>query len=763
MVLRALLCGSALRQAGAVCDPAGASLPDVSFLQTTMHLSPHDRSAADVMALLSAHHELHSANETKSAAAVSGVELNGAGDLDTYLTGLMTDAAMIVACVIAFLVFRSRYPLLFYYGSISGRIPDTPKEDYTSWISAALVKKLPGHALYCGLDHAMLLEFTSMSMRLLVLIGTPMVLVMCPLNFFFGDGDAEKAGDNLSRIAIGNVKNNHPWLYYVYSFITLLVVWAVRTETFRSMKEFCKARANWLKQLQNPHANTVMVEGIPEEQQQDAKVKAYFDRMFGEGSVAECNVAKTIPDLETAFAELQAAQAALDMASQQWENDGKQADKRPKVKPSVMASEEDAIDYWTKLIEDKKAEVLSCREKYEKEASESVGGVNGHSAFVTFKDRRDARVAVQMKMSADTTTWQVSLPPPPADIIWSDLKVNVELRGIRRLLGYGLVFGLYVAFTPFCLFVTNLATAIDLGPFQSLWSAYAPTLGLMIFLAFAPTVLINIFSMLFNFKSEVWNQRELQNWYFWFLVFFVIMVTVVGQDFVHFVSDVAKEPMSFPLLLADKMPSSTHYYLNFLGLQWVSHAMNLTRYIQVSKFVAFTKVWNDEDARALSEPEDQDYYGMGSRSARFTTNLLIAIIFGTISPLMNLMAFINFWICRVVYGYLIVYAEGRKQDSGGHFFVNQLNHVFIGLIFYALLMTGMMLRRAPTYAPAAGTILALLWAMQSHHVLRNSFEWETLPWEEIAEGEDGKERSPEHSGHRYIQPELVADFPGKPS
>eukprot|EP00439_Symbiodinium_sp_Y106_P004297 s724_g1.t1 len=121
-------------------------------------------------------------------------------------------------------------------------------------------------------------------------------------------------GDNLSRIAMGNVKNNHPWLYYVYSLITLLVVWAVRTETFRSMKEFCKARANWLKQLQNPQANTVMVEGIPEEQQQDAKVKAYFDRMFGEGSVAECNVAKTIPDLETAFAELQAAKAALDMA-----------------------------------------------------------------------------------------------------------------------------------------------------------------------------------------------------------------------------------------------------------------------------------------------------------------------------------------------------------------------------------------------------------------------------------------------------------------
>ena len=29
-----------------------------------------------------------------------------------------------------------------------------------------------------------------------------------------------------------------------------------------------------------------------------------------------------------------------------------------------------------------------------------------------------------------------------------------------------------------------------------------------------------------------------------------------------------------------RMPSSTHYYLNFLVLQWVTHAMNLTRYVQ---------------------------------------------------------------------------------------------------------------------------------------------------------------------------------------
>ncbi|CAK9093642.1 Hypothetical protein (Fragment) [Durusdinium trenchii] len=144
--------------------------------------------------------------------------------------------------------------------------------------------------------------------------------------------------------------------------------------------------------------------------------------------------------------------------------------------------------------------------------------------------------------------------------------------------------------------------------------AYAPTLGLLIFLSFAPTVLINIFSLLFNFKSEVKNQLELQNWYFWFMVFFVIGVTVVGQDFVNFVEQVAKQPTQLPMVLAEKMPTSTHYYLNFLVLQWVTHAMNLTRYMQVTKFVGFSKIWSEDDARALAEPEDQDYYGMGSRT-----------------------------------------------------------------------------------------------------------------------------------------------------
>jgi len=746
-----LILASYVRHAAATCAVEEEMNMNVSFLQTVVSVNLSVESS-------SGSHQEPTEPLNSTAAAVSGVETNAAGDLTTFLTGLMTNSAMIVACVVGFIAMKFRYPKMFYYYSLSGELPDSPGEEWFSWIRLSQKRVHEEHRKYAGLYHAMLLEFTMMCKRILLTIGIPMILLMCPLNFFFGHGDAEKTGDNLSRIAMGNVAFYHPWLYYVYGLITVMVVWVVRRETFISMRKFCDSRFIWMKQLKNPQASTVLVEGIPEEYQSDEKVAEYFSRMFSQGSVKAVHVAKNIVQLESVYSELKDAMMALAKAQQEWENAGKPADARPKVK-SIMGQSEDAIDHYTQQVELKTKEAKEYRENFIKDAKAGVGGVNGHSGFVTFSDVRDARVALNVKFSKDLNLWKVTQPPPPSAVIWSDMKVNIDLRSGKRLVGYGLVFGLYVAFTPFCIFVTNLATAVNLGPFQSLWAAYAPTLGLLIFLSFAPTVLINIFSMLFNFKSEVSNQLELQNWYFWFMVFFVIGVTVVGQNFLKFVEDVANEPTALPMLLAEKMPSSTHYYLNFLVLQWVTAAMNLTRYVQVAKYVGFSKLWSDDDARALAEPEDQDYYGMGSRSARFTINMLIAIIFGTLSPLMYLLAWVNFYLCRVIYGYLFVYAETRKEDSGGFFFVNSLHHVYAGLFFYCLLMIGIFLERAPNYVPAGFGVVALIYAFASYRAYIYDFEWETLPWEEIAQSSDGKDFQLEDSGGNYIQTELLDELP----
>jgi len=662
--------------------------------------------------------------------------------------------------MITFTFLRSWYPIMFNYNSVIGLVKDTPADDWTSWIWAAAAKQREEHVATCGLDHAMLLEMCVMSMRICAWITLPMTFLVGPLIAIYGHGDASQDGDTLSMIGINNVEEGS-WLMYLYGPITCLVVFMLRYEVGRSMRTFCLYRTAWLKNLNDPQASTILVEGIPEDHQSEAKVREFFGKMFTPEAVKDVDMVLYIPELESACAQLEASKEALSKANQEWENAGKGEDARPQMSSLSSgasrliggSTENDAINYYTAEVKRLEAEVSTAKAAALKD-KEQVGGINSSTAFVRFTSRKEARVALSVVFSADKNDWVISAPNPPSDMIFSDLKISEESKGSKKAIGYGLVFGLYAVFTPFCLWVTNLADAVDLGPLQSLWESYAPTLGLLIFLSFVPTVLINIFSMLFHYQSEIGVQQKVQVYYFWFLFFFVILVTCIGQGFSEFVEELAEDPLSLPIILADELPSVTHYYLNFLGTQWLTHGMNLIRYIQVGKFVAARKIWSDEDAKKIAEPEDQDYYGMGSRSARFITNLLIVVIMGTMSPLMGAQGWVNFLICRIIYGYLMVYAEGKKADSGGVFFVSQMQHLQIGTIFYTFLMLGLCLKRAPDYIPAGFCIAALVYALYAWRKFETDHEWERLPWMDMVLDKDGTSRERKDTGEKYVQMEL---------
>ena len=53
--------------------------------------------------------------------------------------------------------------------------------------------------------------------------------------------------------------------------------------------------------------------------------------------------------------------------------------------------------------------------------------------------------------------------------------------------------------------------------------------------------------------------------------------------------------------LAVRMPASTHYYLNFLGLQWVTHAMNLTRRVGQECGILWGHLWCRFKAMSISK------------------------------------------------------------------------------------------------------------------------------------------------------------------
>jgi len=584
-------------------------------------------------------------------------------------------------------------------------------------------------------------------MKIMFRIGAPLLFVLGPMNALFGGGFA--GDDNMSKLSFGNVDPNS-WLHMAHPFFIWGVVIIVVKSIYDAQRAFLPRRFHWLRLMPEPRSTTVLVEGIPFDQRSDDELRKFFEGMFSEDKVKSAYVVKDTAHLCGLIASQKAAENNLTETVSRWENAGKDEAKKPTML-TYTGYRVDCRAYYGLQIEEFQKHIKEERARIKVEAA-FVGGVNGACGFVNFHSRGDAEIAQRLDYTPDAEEWVVSNPPGPESIRWQDLQDPPEHASVETVIGYALVAGLYFAYLPLVIGIAKYAGMINMGPFQSLWSGIAPSLGLTVMVSFLPTILHLIFKSFFSLKDEAWAQYKLQNYYFWFQVTFVILVTAIGGDVSDFARTLATSPFEVFALFGKSMPSATHFYMNFMVLQWVTHSLNLLRYINLTKFLAFRKLFGDEDARKMAEPEDQDYYGMGSRSARWNTNMLVGIIYSTLCPPIALLTFINFAICRLQYGYLIPFAETRKSDLGGAFFVLQLEHMFVGLGIYCVLMIGVLYGRSPSPIPAGICFPTIIYVVWSYKRFKSEFQWEKLPFSELVSGEQVK---PRKDAAEYVQSELA--------
>merc|ERR1719230_1034397 len=109
----------------------------------------------------------------------------------------------------------------------------------------------------------------------------------------------------------------------------------------------------------------------------------------------------------------------------------------------------------------------------------------------------------------------------------------------------------------------------------------------------------------------------------------------------------------------------------------------------------------------------------------------IGIVFGTLSPPICFLTFMNFFVCRLIYGYLMVFAETKKPDLGGAFWVTQLKHVQLGLLVYICLMVGVLYDRSESPGPWVIAVSSAFYLFHQYRKFQSSMNWEVLPFEEI--------------------------------
>eukprot|EP00440_Ansanella_granifera_P038359 gb/GFBE01041620.1/.p1 GENE.gb/GFBE01041620.1/~~gb/GFBE01041620.1/.p1 ORF type:complete len:779 (+),score=146.54 gb/GFBE01041620.1/:1-2337(+) len=686
-----------------------------------------------------------------TASSIVGVEVNSAGDLDAFKSALFTHVGITAACTGLFLLLRRSYPSLFQHNTrLYEKLKEEPLKLTDSLFSPLAVAwkiTIDDIAELAGLDHALMVLFSQMTMRMMLLIGIPHFLVLVPL-FAWAGGNAAKE-DRLSHLAFGNVGKDH-WICWPVAVFVWYVVLAVQHLIFRThMIEYIPRRRHWLMSMPLPRSNTVLVQSVPDQYRSQKALSEFFSKIFGDDSVTSVCIVRDTTELLTAI-------ASRDDVSQELHEAEFAQSTGEAVYDERVAELQSSLQTANSEVDRLRLQILA-----------SEDGFSG-SAFVTFKDQQQGIMALSMRYTGDDEEFVVSIPPDPADVRYGDLQVEYGAETFRELLGYGMIAGLFFGFIPIVAAITNVTTLTSLAKvpvlhsffsthptFAAVWDGLAASLGLTLFMSFLPTFLSLIFSSFFALKADAWLQHKLQQWYFYFLLVFVLLVTAVGASLWEQTKFLIDHPTEVFKVLAATLPTTTHFYLKYVPMQWGIHAMNLTRYINLIKYLGLRGLVSEERARELSEPEDQDYYGMGSRSARHTLVCLIGVVLCTLSPLITPLVFVQGFVVRGFYSYLIVYAETRKTDLGGVFWCTQMNHLQQGLLVYIILMTGVLLQRASSPAPGilAGSSAAVWWF--KYHRFRHQFNMESLPLKDMSEEACEAVHLRKATRASYEQPELL--------
>jgi hypothetical protein len=724
----------------------------------------------------------HDSGNGTTSAQVTGVTTNGADDFNALVSISFVNLATLGGIVVAFVFLRKSFPQVYARGpcaeatvrSRSEKLKPSlklAKEEVTdalqSWATASWYLSTERAVQDIGMDCAMLLEFTSLCAKILGTIAVPLMAV-APLTWCFGgvlDGSGVK--DVLRRLSMGNIESSHTWLFHIHAGLVWVVVLVTKTYVYGAQAKFLQLRFRWLRDLPAVRASTLLVRQIPEEYRSDAKVREFFAKIFPPGEIASIHVLKQTTEL----AKLARKQQKLQRKRRQAELLASRAG-QPGLKQlgSCLSyllglSNLNDVEYYEKelaaldeKIQDERNRLLNCTE---------VGGVHTGAGFITFRRRREALLAQFLRYSENETDWVVSRagPPEPENVSWNELKGDAKVNRCKALLGYALVVSLIFFFTPICVFLTSIAAMINFQsePMQNLWKGYAPTIGLTLFMSFLPTVLLLIFRKLFADKSDTWKQHRLQVWYFWFQVVHVLLVTAIGASLERTLCQIVNHPTGALTLLAEALPSASNFYLKWLVLMWVTQSMGILRLPNLVKFVLFRIIYPEAEARVMAEPEDQDYYGIGARSARFSINMAIGLVFSTISLLIAVFGCFTFTVNRLLYGYLIPFAECRKNDIGGVFWSTQLNHILYALVIYCSLMTGIFSLQEGNdsfidWVPCVMGTLALGYTIFLCCQFNARFRWQQQPVNQLAiqkEYDDGDdELHDEADTDAYLQPEL---------
>ncbi|KAF9135176.1 hypothetical protein BGX30_011642 [Mortierella sp. GBA39] len=685
---------------------------------------------------------------------------------------------------LGFCFLRTRWTVIFAPRTkLRRHTPPPLSPTFFGWIPQ-LLRIPESEVLDCvGLDAAMMLRFFTMSLKLFAICLVPGLLIVWPINSYStNDGrsptEPDDSDDDDDPSYPGSSPRPGTSLIYLFTQFTFTWIFSLLTlySIWHTYEGYITVRRRYLLKRRRATVNrTVMVVGLPAHLQSDRALATFYESL-GVGTVESAHVCRHVTTLQRLIEQRAHALRHLEMTYTRYygnpsgrsdydpdailaENDmtvddhqvengqGTNRDsivdvddgyslvrassikKRPTMRLGFMGifgRKVDKIDHYREVFAtlDKAVQKMRMSRVY---ATTSIG-------FVTFEEMHAAQILAQTVNTQETLSCETFMAPEPRDVYWDNLNLPPSELGVRTIVINAIVFMLVFFWAgPVSVFSSflnldsldrifpGISKIADMSPIlKSLIQGFLPTVGVIIFLAVVPRILLSLCRQQ-GIQSHSEISRSLYNKYFMFILFNVVLVFTIVGTWAQAVNKVYHNVGELALLLAQSLPRVAPFFINYTILRGIGlfpmQLLQLADIVNLAIQKMFSRTPRDY-AESRAPPELP--YGVVYSNA--TLAFVVILIYSCIKPMILVFGVIYFAVGYLVFKYQLLYVYFHPNESGGQIWPMVYNRLTLGLVTFQLTMLGLfMLKQAYFFgillAPLpAGTVWFWYWTTNAYYL-----------------------------------------------
>ncbi|KAM7468501.1 hypothetical protein LguiB_016063 [Lonicera macranthoides] len=533
-----------------------------------------------------------------------------------------------------------------------------------------------------GLDAVVFMRIIIFSLRVFAIAGFIGVFILLPVNC---SGDqlqdidfANFTSNSLDVFSISNVNNGSKRLWVHFSAIYVLTFSVCCLLYYEYKYVSSKRIAYFYLSKPQPHQFTILVSNIP------------VSMGSSVSNSAESFFTEYHPSTYLSHVVVHRTNKLQDLI-----NDGKKLYKRLlhlQTEPTKPKFRRDSccglFGHKVNLVDQYERKLEDLEENVRLEQSDaSMEGEEVRAAFVSFKSRYGAAVALNMQQSINPTQWLTEQAPEPHDVYWPFFSSSFMRRWISKLVVVLASILLTILFLLPVILVQGLANLSQLEVwFPSLKSILAKRFVSQVVTGYLPSLILQMFIKvvppIMKFLSSIQGYiayseivKSACNKVLWFTVWNIFFANTLSGS-VLYQLNVFLEPKNIPAKLAVLVPAQASFFIAYVVTSgWASTSSELFRILPFIWSLIqkpFSKSTDDE-FKVPTFPYHADlpkvlFFG------------LLGIIYFFLAPL--ILPFLLVYLCLgyIIYRNQFIKVYSSKYETGGKFWPIVHNSMIFSLV-----------------------------------------------------------------------------------